>query len=397
MNILLANLHKFIGYSGGIEHVLSDMAQAFTVRGHKVTVVMMDEKDGTPFFPLPDNVEFYNLCHLPGEKAVALSRGLKLVREIIRPFSREQARNVNYKLMEPLWPGFRKILDKTKPDVIISSREPTGRLLLSHPEISVPVISMLHNDPDEIFMHSPEEEKKMLCRSASIQVLLPSFIPKAEKYLSYKHFTAIPNAVPEAGVQAHPGEKKEEYVITSVGRLTGRTKRQHLLIEAFALLSEDFPQWKVNFWGADYDRAYVMKLKKLIEGKHLENQVFLKGTTRDMQSVWKETDIFSFPSHHEGFPLALTEAMAAGIPAVGYASCPAVNELIVSGENGYLAEDGVEALAESLKALMLDPAKRESFGRKARQGMEAYRPECVWNSWEMLIKDTVERTKNTKG
>ena len=49
MNILLANLHKFIGYSGGIEHVLSDMALAFTVRGHKVTVVMMDEKDGTPF------------------------------------------------------------------------------------------------------------------------------------------------------------------------------------------------------------------------------------------------------------------------------------------------------------------------------------------------------------
>ena len=42
MNILLANLHKFIGYSGGIEPVLSDMAQAFTVRGQKVTVVMMD-------------------------------------------------------------------------------------------------------------------------------------------------------------------------------------------------------------------------------------------------------------------------------------------------------------------------------------------------------------------
>ena len=90
-----------------------------------------------------------------------------------------------------------------------------------------------------------------------MRFLLPSFIPKAEKYLSYKHFTAIPNAVPEAGVQAHPGEKKKEYVITSVGRLTGRTKRQHLLIEAFALLAEDFPQWKVNFWGADYDRAYV--------------------------------------------------------------------------------------------------------------------------------------------
>ena len=282
-------------------------------------------------------------------------------------------------------------------DLVITPTEYSKGLLESY-GIQKKIYAVSNGVDTEFFKsENHEEEKKMLCRSASIQVLLPSFIPKAEKYLSYKHFTAIPNAVPEAGVQAHPGEKKEEYVITSVGRLTGRTKRQHLLIEAFALLAEDFPQWKVNFWGADYDRAYVMKLKKLIEGKHLENQVFLKGTTRDMQSVWKETDIFAFPSHHEGFPLALTEAMAAGIPVVGYASCPAVNELIVSGENGYLAEDGVEALAESLKALMLDPAKRESFGRKARQDMEAYRPECVWNSWEMLIKDTVERTKNTKG
>ena len=278
MNILLANLHKFIGYSGGIEHVLSDMAQAFTVRGHKVTVVMMDEKDGTPFFPIPDNVEFYNLCHLPGEKEVALSRGLKLVREIIRPFSREQARNVNYKLMEPLWPGFRKILDKTKPDVIISSREPTGRLLLSHPEISVPVISMLHNDPDEIFMHSPEEEKKMLCRSASIQVLLPSFIPKAEKYLSYKHFTAIPNAVPEAGVQAHPGEKKEEYVVKKAQEYMEKHCSEQLLLSDIAAQFHLHPNYFSSLFKKQLDmtvRDYILQLR-MTKAKELMKDSSLK-------------------------------------------------------------------------------------------------------------------------
>ena len=40
MNLLLADLHKFVGYSGGIEHVLSHMAFAMKEKGYHVSVVM---------------------------------------------------------------------------------------------------------------------------------------------------------------------------------------------------------------------------------------------------------------------------------------------------------------------------------------------------------------------
>lgn len=53
VNLLLADLHKFVGYSGGIEHVLSRMAAAMKDRGYTVSVVMADEKSGDPFYPLP--------------------------------------------------------------------------------------------------------------------------------------------------------------------------------------------------------------------------------------------------------------------------------------------------------------------------------------------------------
>ena len=43
MNLLLADLHKFVGYSGGIEHVLSRMAVAMKEKGYHVSVVMADE------------------------------------------------------------------------------------------------------------------------------------------------------------------------------------------------------------------------------------------------------------------------------------------------------------------------------------------------------------------
>lgn len=249
----------------------------------------------------------------------------------------------------------------------------------------IPVISMLHNDPDEIFCGSPAEERKALEKSVAIQVLLPSFISKAKKYLHYDHFIAIPNAVNAPSVTVDHLAKKDKYTVTCVGRLTGRTKRQHLLIEAFARLAKDHPDWQVKLWGDTYDKPYVASLRSKIKKYGLEKQVFLCGTTKDMDAVWKETDIFAFPSHHEGFPLALSEALSCGIPAVGYRSCPAVNELIQSGKTGLLVEEGASALAEGLKKLMESPVLRERFGKNAQMAAEMYRPEIVWGKWEEKI------------
>lgn len=146
---------------------------------------------------------------------------------------------------------------------------------------------------------------------------------------------AIPNTVEAPEIQADPGQARKIHRIVCVGRLTGRTKRQHLLIDAFSLLAEEFPDWQVELWGADYDKLYVASLKARIKKARLEKQIWICGTTKNMEKVWKMTDIFAFPSHHEGFPLALTEAMNCGIPAVGYQECPAVNELIEDGKMGF--------------------------------------------------------------
>lgn len=386
MKVMLADFHKFIGYSGGIENVFAKMASALSERGYDVIAVFADEKrEGEPFFTVPESVKLLNLYHLPGEKAVKPSGLTKALREVIRPFSRAAARNRNYRLLYQAKAQLSRLLEKEKPDVIVSFREPTGRLLLDGVGTKIPVISMLHNDPDEIFRGSPAEERKALEKSAAIQVLLPSFISKAKKYLHYDHFIAIPNAVNAPHVTADHLAKKDKYTITCVGRLTGRTKRQHLLIEAFARLSKDHPDWQVKLWGDTYDKPYVASLRSKIKKYGLEKQVFLCGTTKDMDAVWKETDIFAFPSHHEGFPLALSEALSCGIPAVGYRSCPAVNELIQSGGTGLLVEEGASALAEGLKKLMESPVLRERFGKNAQMAAEMYRPEIVWGKWEEKI------------
>lgn len=389
MNILLADFHKYVGYSGGIENVLAKMAAAMQARGHAVTAAFADEKEGKPFFALPGGVRVYNLYHVSGMAPVRPSALDRALREIVRPFSRSAARDRNYRMLAKAAPALREILSREKPDVIVSFREPTGRLLLEGVSTKSPVISMLHNDPEEIFTGAPEKEKKALLRSAYIQALLPSFVEKAKRYLSYDRFVAIPNAVDAPEVDADPGKARKVHTITTVGRLTGRTKRQHLLIEAFALLAAEYPDWQVELWGAMYDKPYVASLKAQIRKAGLSERVRLCGTTKDMKSVWEKTDIFAFPSHHEGFPLALSEAMSCGIPAVGYKDCPAVNELIEDGRSGFLCEEGAEPFAAALKKLMSDSTLRRDQGLRARLAMRAYRPDVVWDQWDALLRKAV--------
>ena len=50
MKVMLADFHKFIGYSGGIENVFAKMASALSERGYDVIAVFADEKrEGEPF------------------------------------------------------------------------------------------------------------------------------------------------------------------------------------------------------------------------------------------------------------------------------------------------------------------------------------------------------------
>ena len=83
-------------------------------------------------------------------------------------------------------------------------------------------------------------------------------------------------------------------------------------------------------------QTYYAELEHLIKSNGLQDKVFLKGRTSNVPEVLRKSDIFAFPSFWEGFGLALAEGLSAGLPAVGFKTCPGVNELIKHGESGYL-------------------------------------------------------------
>lgn len=61
MKILLSLIGRIINSTGGVEKVACNMANALAERGHEVTLLAFEDKEGKPFFPLRENVKFVNL------------------------------------------------------------------------------------------------------------------------------------------------------------------------------------------------------------------------------------------------------------------------------------------------------------------------------------------------
>ena len=91
---------------------------------------------------------------------------------------------------------------------------------------------------------------------------------------------------------------------------------------------------------------------------------------RRLPSLLNQCGLFVLPSHYEGHPKALLEAMACGLPVIG-ADVPGIREVIQHGENGYLAGTSATELRDAIQEVLADESLMESMGRKARQDVEA--------------------------
>ena len=386
MNILLANLTKMVGDSGGMAKVTCAFAHEMKVRGHRVSLVYSDVQTGDFYYPLDKDIPAYDIRHYKG-KSISYPWYLKVKREFYRTFDKQKARTVNDEFAASfLLDHLKDVLQTVQPDVIVSFQPAASKMLLCDLQTKIPVITMSHGDPEDYFHTYPKEEIPALEKSAVCQVLLPSFEKHLKDHLPNVKTVVIGNAIPQYDVQADLSAQKDTYKILFVGRLSKNHKRPHLLIEAFAGLADEFPNWNVELWGAEDGKAYYKELQLLIKKHHLENRAFLKGPTNDVPSVLQQGDIFAFPSAYEGFGLALGEAMSMGLPAVGYKSCSAVNELIKDGENGYLCDDGVEPLKIALQKIMKNQNLRKKLGWNAKKIIRKYSSFLIWNMWEKILK-----------
>lgn len=385
MRILLANLTKMVDDTGGLAKVTASFANEMHRRGHSVSLVYSDVRTGNFYYPVDMAVETYDLCHYEG-KSKSIPLWYKLKRELLRSIDTRKARAVNNDFTKNyLLDNLKSVLNRTNPDVIVSFQPAASKALLIDLKVTIPVITMSHGDPEDYFHIYPVEEIPAIEQSKINQVLLPSFATHITNHLPNAKTIVIGNAIPRYEQESDLLRKKENYKIIFVARLDKNHKRPHILIEAFAPLAKQYPNWTVEIWGAEDRKIYKKELEYLIASNHLEKQVYLMGTTTDVPSVLQQGDIFAFPSAYEGFGMSLGEAMSMGLPAIGYKSCPAVNELIINGKTGILCDDGIEPFSDALEELMKNQNLRAEMGKAGRIQMEQYAPQSIWNKWEELL------------
>lgn len=173
---------------------------------------------------------------------------------------------------------------------------------------------------------------------------------------------SIPNCVPNESflvpIEASDNNK-ELLVIGCVGRLDAM-KGHDVLLRAIAQVEGV----RVVILGEGGERA---KLSKLAFDLEVSDRLSLLGWVDNPRTYLPQFDIFAMPSRSEGFPLAVVEAMLAGLPVVA-TRVGSVAEAVIDGETGLLIDkDDINGLAAALRKLRDNVELRRRLGQRGQE------------------------------
>ena len=144
-------------------------------------------------------------------------------------------------------------------------------------------------------------------------------------------------------------------------------------VETLGRLSEE--AWRWTLVGDDaLDPAFADDLRARIRASSIADRVALAGVIppANMPTRYDRTDVFVLPSRFETCSMATREAMARGLPVVGYA-VGGLPDNLGDADAGLLASpDRPDALADALRTLLTNPARRRRMGRAARERSRAF-------------------------
>jgi len=133
-------------------------------------------------------------------------------------------------------------------------------------------------------------------------------------------------------------------------------------IKLAGAIKKDFSNAKFILIG---DGILRKKVCALINKLNLGEEIILTGWRNDIASILSCLDVFVLTSLWEGMPIAVLEAMAAGLPVVA-TDTGGISEVVLRGKTGYLVKPrDIEALQERLKELLMQPYLRKEFAKLA--------------------------------
>ena len=348
---------------GGAQKVLTAMANHWASIGWEITLISVDGRRVECYFPPLPQVRLVYL----GASAPSGSVGKALF---------HNGRRVA---------ALRRAIRTARAEAVISFLSATNVLtVLATRGLGVPVIVSERGDPDRASL--PRAWRYL---RAWTYPLADSLVAQTEGALARfgaavrRRGTVIANPVATFDhLPDHDGRQ-----LVGVGHLVP-VKGFDLLIQAFASVAASHADWRLVLWGEGPRRGDLLALA---DRHGVGSRVECPGRSATPGSWLASTTIFVLSSRHEGFPNALIEAMAAGIPVIA-TDCPVggPRAMIASGLDGLLVPPGdVAAMAAALARLMRDPALRRRLGSAAVKSAQRFAEPAIMAQWTGLVEQAI--------
>ncbi len=363
----IAFLIQDITTNGGTERTTCCLANIFAQHGHDVSVVSVFNECNAPHYKVDDKVK---LSYLASEKYhLGLGMARRLAR-VVRQLPRVKA--------------CRALIEA---DVIIGQRLLASVLLWMAGWSGKSVVC----EHLKYAMYTPFVRRIRNIMYKRFTVLVALTENDREKYSrSLSRVEVIPNMV---SLTPLPYQGLNTKRVIAVGRLE-KQKGFDLLLQALPKVFARFPDWRLDIFGNGSEEAALIEQRDTLG---LTDFVTFKGYTSNIERQYATSAFFVLSSRFEGFPMAILEAAACGLPIVSF-DCPEGPGVLLKGGNGLLVPaENVPELTKAIEKMMEDDAMRAAFSRQSLEVVKLYAPENIYHRWmELFRKYNMNGQTNSK-
>lgn len=195
-------------------------------------------------------------------------------------------------------------------------------------------------------------------------------------------FAVMPNMAFLPKHQPIPAKDRPKKILF-VGRLSYADKRPDRVLQIWAKVCQDLPDWEVEIYGKGSEEKF---LRRMIQEKQLP-RITLKGYIADATAVYASGAILMMTSTYEGWGLVLSEAQASGVVPIAFDSSAGIRELI-GKDSTYgclVAPFDLDAYAAQLRRLCHDVELRSRLSQAAQTHCLDYSPERIRSRWEEIF------------
>ena len=349
--------------NGGAERMAAMWAVGFSKRGYRVWIVLTNPPSPITY-KVPDSVEIINCSPIVGTN------------RFINSF---QSRFLSVHKL-------RIVLKDIKPNVIISVLR-IKLVVKACKGLDCKIVATEHNT-FEVPEGAPAIPKTLIkekyyynAKADAVTVLSTADKLCIGKRLS--NVFVLPNVLAFEPIQELPPKKQ---IIVAVGRLDGwYVKGFDVLIRAWSIIYNKFPNWKLQIVGNCLDDS-LSYLKNLANESNISGQIDFLPFRSDIQSVYRDAEVFCFSSRYDGFGLALIEAMSQGCACVTCDYNGRQKEIVCNEENAIICQQGdVEQLAQALSLVLSDDELRMRLQQNAPKRAAYYSLERIMEKWDEIL------------